>query len=153
MSEPRHIVCPHCQSVNRIPAEKPANKARCGRCHQAMFTGAPSAATTNSFIAHIQRNEIPVVVDFWAAWCGPCRAMAPAYERVAAEMEPEMRFLKVDTEAEQELAARYNIRSIPTLMVFRKGAIIAQRAGAMDAESLRAWLRQYTGSSAQAASV
>ena len=153
MSEPRHIVCPHCQSVNRIPADKPANKAKCGRCHQAMFTGAPSAATTNSFVAHIQRNEIPVVRRLLGGVVRTVQSHGAGYERVAAEMEPEMRFLKVDTEAEQELAARYNIRSIPTLMVFRKGAIIAQRAGAMDAESLRAWLRQYAGSSAQAASV
>jgi thioredoxin 2 len=140
----RHIVCPHCDSVNRIPADKDARQAKCGRCHKALFTGSPVAVSAKSLATHIQRNDIPVLVDFWAAWCGPCKAMAPAYERLAAELEPEVRFLKVDTEAEQDLAARYNIRSIPTLMLFRKGQVLAQRAGAMDAQTLRAWLRQYT---------
>jgi thioredoxin 2 len=138
-----HIVCPHCGTVNRIPADKPANKAKCGHCHQLLFTGTPSPASTAAFDKQIARNDIPVVVDFWADWCGPCHAMAPAYQRVAAEMEPQFRFLKVDTEAEPELAARYQIRSIPTLMVFRKGALLAQRAGAVDAGTLRSWLRQY----------
>ncbi len=94
------------------------------------------------FDKQINRSDIPVVVDFWADWCGPCKMMAPAYEQVAAELEPSFRFLKVDTEAEQHLAARYNIRSIPTLMVFRHGSIVAQRAGAVDRNSLRAWLKQ-----------
>jgi thioredoxin 2 len=139
----RHIVCPHCATVNRIPADKPANKAKCGNCHQLLFAGSPSPASTASFTKQIERSDIPVVVDFWADWCGPCHAMAPAYQRVAAEMEPQFRFLKVDTEAEPELAARYQIRSIPTLMVFRKGTLVAQRAGAVDAGTLRSWLRQY----------
>jgi thioredoxin 2 len=101
------------------------------------------AATTQNFAKQIQTNDIPVVVDFWAAWCGPCKAMAPVYENIAAEMEPALRFLKVDTEAEPTLAAQYGIRSIPTLMVFRRGAIAAQQAGAMDAAGLRNWLRQF----------
>jgi thioredoxin 2 len=143
--EARHIVCPHCDSVNRVPKSKPAREAKCGRCHKALFTGSSVPVSTQSFDKHIRRNDIPVVVDFWAAWCGPCKAMAPAYERVAAELEPEIRFLKVDTEAEQELAARYNIRSIPTLMIFQNGTLAAQRAGAVDAQSLRAWLQQSTG--------
>jgi thioredoxin 2 len=144
MAEARHIVCPHCAAVNRIPAAKAASQAKCGVCHKPLFSGHPSAVGTATFAKHVARNDVPVVVDFWADWCGPCKMMAPAYERVAAEIEPEMRFLKVDTEREPELAARYNIRSIPTLMVFRGGKLVAQRAGAVDAGSLRAWLKQAT---------
>jgi thioredoxin 2 len=146
MGEPVHIVCPNCAGINRLPPEKPAREAKCGRCHQALFSGRPFPATARTFDTHITRNDIPVVVDFWAEWCGPCKAMAPAYERVAAELEPDIRFLKVDTEAERELASRYDIRSIPTLILFRRGKAIAQRAGALDAQSLRAWLRQHTSS-------
>ncbi len=144
----RHVVCPHCLTVNRLPTGKDARNAKCGRCHEPIFTGRPAAATATSFATHLARNDIPVVVDFWAAWCGPCRMMAPIYEQVASELEPEIRFLKVDTEAEGELAARHNIRSIPTLMLFRNGRVVAQQAGAMPAQALRAWLRQHAGSPA-----
>ena len=139
----RHVVCPHCDSVNRLPLAKDASTARCGKCHELLFTGQPLPASTAGFLKQIERNDIPVVADFWADWCGPCHAMAPAYARVAAEMEPRMRFLKVDTEAEPSLAAKYQIRSIPTLIVFRGGKIVAQRAGAVDAGTLKAWLGQY----------
>ncbi|HWN50105.1 MAG TPA: thioredoxin TrxC [Xanthobacteraceae bacterium] len=146
----RHIVCPHCDSINRIPPQKPAEQAKCGRCHQRLFAGRSFPLSTKSFATHIQHNDIPVVVDFWAEWCGPCKAMAPVYERVAAELEPAFRFVKVDTEAEPELAARYHIRSIPTLMLFHKGSVVAQRAGAVDAQTLRSWLRAHAASSPSA---
>ena len=138
----RNIVCPHCDAINRIPADKPAGRAKCGRCHKSLFSGKPLPVSAKSFAAHIRHNDIPAVVDFWAGWCGPCKVMAPAFERVAAELEPEARFLKVDTEAERDLAARYDIRSIPMLIMFRKGKIVAQRAGASDAPSLRTWIQQ-----------
>jgi thioredoxin 2 len=144
--EARHIVCPHCTSVNRILGEKDARQAKCGHCHQPLFTGRPVPASAKSFGTHVERNGIPVLVDFWAQWCGPCKAMAPVYERLASEFEPEVRFLKVNTEMEPELAARYNIQSIPTLMLFRKGAVVARQAGAMDAQMLRSWLRRYAAS-------
>jgi thioredoxin 2 len=143
----RNIVCPHCDAVNRIPADKPASQAKCGRCHKPLFSGKPFPVSAKSFAVHIQHNDIPMVADFWADWCGPCKVMAPAFERVAAELEPEIRFLKIDTEAETDLAARYNIRSIPMLMLFRNGGIVAQRAGASDARSLRAWIEQNTAQS------
>jgi len=143
-NQSQQIVCPHCAAINRVPADRPAAQAKCGGCHKALFDGKPVAASAASFATHVQRNDIPVVADFWAAWCGPCRAMAPAFERAAGEMEPEVRFLKVDTDAEQALAAQYNIRSIPTLMLFRGGKVVAQRAGASDAASLQAWIRQNT---------
>lgn len=142
MSEIRQIVCPHCTAINRTPVDRPAEKAKCGSCHDPLFSGKPVAASAQSFATHLQRNDIPVVADFWAEWCGPCKMMAQAYDRVASEMEPHVRFLKVDTEAEQQLAAQYNIRSIPTLMLFRGGKVVAQRAGASDASSLRAWIQQ-----------
>jgi thioredoxin 2 len=148
--EIRHIVCPHCERINRIPGQRDARRAKCGHCHQPLFTGRPIPASAQSVMTHIQRNDIPVVIDFWAQWCGPCKAMAPVYERVASEFEPDLRFLKVDTEAEPELVARYNIRSIPTLMLFRKGNVVAHQAGAMNAESLRSWLRQHTRSASAA---
>jgi thioredoxin 2 len=145
--EVRHIVCPHCNSVNRIPSGKDARKAKCGQCHQALFTGRSVPVSATSFEIHIQRNDIPVLVDFWAQWCGPCKVMAPVYERVCSEFEPDVRFLKVDTEMESELAARYNIRSIPALMLFQRGHVVAHQAGALDAQTLRSWLRRYVASS------
>jgi|RhiMethySRZTD1v2_1073278.scaffolds.fasta_scaffold159870_2 thioredoxin 2 len=147
---PRHIVCPHCLAVNRVPANKPAREAKCGRCHKALFTGAPIAASAENFERHIRHNSIPVLVDFWAEWCGPCKMMAPVFARAAQELEPDVRFLKLDTEAAPDIAAKYNIRSIPMLILFRNGAVVAQRAGAIDWQTLRAWLQQHTQTQAAA---
>ncbi|MEX0695982.1 MAG: thioredoxin TrxC [Dongiaceae bacterium] len=135
-----HIVCPHCDGVNRVPVGKPMAAAKCGACHKPLFTGHAVPVTTAGFDKHVGRNEIPVVVDFWAEWCGPCKAMAPFYEQVAGELEPAMRFLKLDTDRAPELPARYGIRGIPTTIVFRNGKEAARRAGAMDATTLRTWL-------------
>ena len=143
MSETRHIVCPHCGSVNRVPAGRDAAAGRCGACHKAQFTGQPVAADAVQFDRQVNRSDVPVVVDFWADWCGPCHAMAPAYDQVAAELEPRLRFLKLDTEAEPAVAGRYGIRGIPTLIVFSRGKVLAQRAGAVDATTLRAWLAPF----------
>jgi thioredoxin 2 len=135
------VVCPHCGAIIRIPATRPAKEAKCGRCHQRLFEGKPLPVTTEAFERHRTRNDIALVVDFWAPWCRPCLAMAPAYERTAAELEPEFRLLKVNTEEEAELATRYNIRSIPTMMLFAEGRQAAQISGAMSRADIVDWVR------------
>jgi thioredoxin 2 len=141
-AEARHIVCASCGSTNRVPEGRDARAAKCGRCGQMLFTGHPANVDASVFDKQTTNSDVPVVVDFWADWCGPCHAMAPIYERVAGELEPQFRFLKLDTEAEPAIAARYNIRGIPTIMVFHKGRVLAQRAGVVDAANLKGWLKQ-----------
>ena len=138
-----HVVCPHCGGVNRIGGGNRLADGKCGRCHAALFVGAPAAVDAAAFDKQIGRSDVPVVVDFWAEWCGPCHMMAPSFAEAARTLEPRMRFLKLDTEQEPDVAARYNIRGIPNLIVFDKGKVVAQRAGAMDARTLTAWLAQY----------
>ena len=143
MTATRLVACPHCNTLNRVPMSRLAESPNCGKCAGALFVGHPLALDAVGFHAHAERADLPLLVDFWAPWCGPCLAMAPQFEAAAAQLEPAMRLAKLDTEAQPALAGRFGIRSIPTLVLFRQGRELARQAGAMGAADIVRWARHY----------
>ncbi|MGH8682165.1 MAG: thioredoxin TrxC [Burkholderiales bacterium] len=141
MTETVHVVCPHCGTTNRVPRARLGDGPTCGKCRQVLFDGHPVALDGVGFERQVTSSDLPLVVDFWAPWCGPCHAMAPHFERAARELEPEVRLAKLNTEEERSVAARYNIRSIPTVILFKHGREVARQSGAMDSGNLVRWVR------------
>jgi len=143
MSDLMKIVCPHCDAVNKLPADKLSAGGKCGKCKKKLFAGKAATLTSANAQRHFEQSDIPVVVDCWAGWCGPCKSFAPTFDKAASKLEPKLRFAKLDTEKEQRLAARFRIQSIPTLLVFKNGKEVARQAGVMSASQFETWLRPY----------
>lgn len=142
MSNPARIVCPHCGAVNRVAADRPTGTAKCGACHAPLFTGQPLEVDVAGYERHVRENSIPLLLDVWAPWCGPCRAMAPAFARAAGLLEPEVRLLKLNADTAPDVAARLNVRGIPAMFLLHGGRVVAQTAGAMDTGAITAWVRR-----------
>ncbi len=144
MPEALIVACPSCNTLNRAPREKLAagSGGKCGSCGAPLFEGHPVALNANSFEQHASKSDIPLLVDFWAPWCGPCKAMAPQFEKAASELEPTVRFAKVNTDEEQELAGRFRIQGIPTMILFKGGKEVARQSGLMNASGIESWVQQ-----------
>ena len=138
-----HIVCSHCGGINRVPSERLGENPVCGKCHKAVLDGSPTSLGSSNFERFISKNDLPVLVDFWADWCGPCKMMAPVFTQVASQMAAKIRFAKVDTEQARDVSARYNIRSIPTMILFKNGKEIDRLSGALDQSGLSNWVNNH----------
>ena len=145
MTDSLHVVCGHCHTTNRLPRARLADQPACGSCKAPLFSGHPIALDGAGFERHVASSDLPVVVDFWAPWCGPCRAMAPAWEQAAARLEPRVRLAKLDTEAEPGIAQRFGIRSIPTIVLFRNGREVARQSGALSLPQILRWVEGNLG--------
>ena len=143
MSELLHLPCPHCDTLNRVPRDKLAEGGRCGACHEALFEGRPLALDATRFRHHLEKSDLPLLIDFWAPWCGPCRVMAPEFERAAGRLEPQLRLVKINIDENPAVAERFAVRSIPTLALARHGRELARTAGAMSAAQLEDWARRH----------
>ena len=146
-----HVVCPHCHTTNRVQSADLGNSPDCGSCHRTLFTGQPVNLNATDFERHVARSQLPVLVDFWAPWCGPCRMMAPAFEQAAQQLEPRAQLVKVNTDEAQGVGARLNIRSIPTLALFIGGREVARQAGAMGAGEIVRWAQSHLNRAATTA--
>lgn len=146
MNNSLHLICPSCTTKNRIDAQRLTDRPKCGKCSQPLFTATPLELNADLFQRHLSNNDIPVLVDFWAPWCGPCKIMAPAFKQAAGLLEPHLRLVKVNTQEQQTLAGRFGIQSIPTLVLFRQGREVARQPGAMTVEQIVQWARLHATS-------